>query len=104
MINEEFKKFAYDLGNVGAEVSRFLNWQKQGETNQSQKALERALGLLDLLIAESQNKLSLKEFLYLREVLCAKVFLPNQYDVTETQLKNYFLSFAILARGGSNSN
>lgn len=98
MSNEEFKKLAYDLGNIGAEVSRLLNWQKQGEQEQARSCLMRALDLLDSLIEHKMREPFLRELLCLREVLCAKVFSPDEYEASETQLKNYFLPFAALAR------
>ncbi|MDP2599935.1 MAG: hypothetical protein Q8P84_04280 [Deltaproteobacteria bacterium] len=98
MVDKDFKKFAFDMGNVGAEVSRLLNWQKIGEGEQTKNCLLRALDLLDQMINENSQKPLAKELLYLREILCAKVFLPNEYRASESQLKNYFLPFAILAR------
>ena len=89
---------AFQLGSVGAEVSRFLNWQRKGDRAQTEKALARALELLDATIADKRWKKNLGELLRLRELVSSKVFAPEMYQVTDKQLEQYFLPFAILAR------
>jgi len=89
---------AFQLGSVGAEVSRLLNWQRKGDRTQVEKALERALELLDATIADRRWKKNLGELLRLRELVCSKVFTPAMYQVTDKHLEQYFLPFAILAR------
>ena len=89
---------AFQLGSVGAEVSRFLNWQRKGDRAQTEKALARALELLDATIADKRWKKNLSELSRLRELVSSKVFAPEMYQVTDKQLEQYFLPFAILAR------
>ena len=89
---------AFQLGTIGAEVSRLLSWLKKGDQDQSEKALFRALELLDETIIQSLQKENLGELLRLRELLCSRVFAPETYQVTDKQLEQYFLPFAILAR------
>lgn len=87
---------AFQMGNIGAEVARLLNWQSKGDAGQTEKSLARALELIDLSIDDSRwNK---KELCRLREVLCSKIFAPAAYNATDEQLINYFTPFAILAR------
>lgn len=49
------------LGNVGSEVGRTILWKKKGDTDQSRKAFERALELMDLTIQDPKNRYRLKE-------------------------------------------
>ncbi len=87
---------AFQMGNIGAEVTRLLNWQVKGDAGQMEKSLARALELIDLTIDDLRwNK---KELCRLREVLCSKIFAPETYNATNEQLNNYFMPFAILAR------
>lgn len=87
---------AEQMGNIGAEVARMLNWQVRNDEGQTLKSLNRALELINLSIADMRwNK---KELRILREVLWARVFVPETYDATAEELNNYFIPFAILAR------
>lgn len=89
---------AFQLGSVGAEVSRLLNWLKKGDRAQAEKALTRAMELLDATIADARWKNNMGELLRLRELINSKIFAPEMYQVTDKQLEQYFLPFAILAR------
>lgn len=44
--------FCEQMGNVGSEVGRAINWQKKGNIVQHEKALDRAFDLLDLTMAD----------------------------------------------------
>jgi len=89
---------AFQLGSVGAEVSRLLTWLKKGDQAQAELCLARALELLDATVADTRWKKNLGELLRLREFVSSKVFVPEMYQVTDKQLEQYFLPFAILAR------
>lgn len=91
---------AEQLGNIGSEVGRALNWQKRGDEKQWQGALDRALELFDLTIADSRWKIRLREILRAREVVCDFFYGENQYRSTQEQLDFYFVGFGILARRG----
>jgi hypothetical protein len=60
------------LANVGSEVERAIRWRGKGNAAYGQRALERALELLDLTIADEKNRLRLKELTRLREALAAR--------------------------------
>lgn len=92
-------ELASQMGNLGAEVTRLLNWQKEQRTDQAERALTRALELLDPLISLSVGRRR-NEFLRLREVLCAQVYAPREFTISADLLFDYFLPFAILARKG----
>ena len=89
---------AFQLGNIGAEVSRALRSKQQNDQQQAETCLNRALELLDLTISFQKSSSVLAELTRLRELMCDKVYNTNKYAVTDSQLNNYFLPFAILAR------
>jgi hypothetical protein len=86
------------LGNVGSEVGRAVKRHRQGNLEQRDKALERALELLDLTIQDPRWKLRLKEICRAREVLCDVFYGGNQYKSTPEDLEKYFFQFALAAQ------
>lgn len=86
------------LANIGAEVGRALNRQKEGDTERCQSALERGLELFDLTIADPRWRHRLKEITRMREVVCDYFYGDNQYQSTPDSLDKYFLHFGIAAR------
>ena len=86
------------LGNVGSEVERALNWQKKGNKEQSLRAGERMLELLDFTIADERWRYRLKEITRTREVLCDYFWGDNDYHTSAEFLHKYFLYFGIAAR------
>ena len=87
------------LGNVGGEVSRTLNWRNRNE-GLSQRAMERALELFDLTLDDPRHRRSpsrLREICRAREVLLDYIVGPNQYGSTDASLRRYFDAFAAAA-------
>ena len=90
---------AEQLGNVGSEVSRTLKWRSRNP-ELSQRALARALELIDLTLDDPRHRGSvarLREICRAREVLLDFVLGPNQHGSTETTLQRYFDVFACAA-------
>jgi hypothetical protein len=85
--------FFAQMANIGAEVGRAINWSKK-DKDLSQSALYRGLELLDLTIEDKKNKSKLKELCRLREVIADYFCFDNIYKSTDTELNNYFYSFA----------
>ncbi len=88
------------LGNVGSDVDRALKWKNRGESEDSERALLRALELLNLTIADPKHKGRggrLKEMHRVREVLLDYFYGDNQYDYTDEALSQYFYNYAITA-------
>jgi hypothetical protein len=85
---------AEQLGNVGSEYERALNWKNKNNPEQSQKAFDRMLELLDLTLEDSRWKHRLKEITRLREEAC-RSFAP---DSLSPDLRKYFLQFSTFAR------
>lgn len=90
---------AEQLGNVGSEINRALNWQNKDE-KLFKNAGARALELLDLTIADSRWKTRLKELARARELICAAVFGGEEYKTSLDDLNRYFFHFALAARAG----
>ncbi len=89
---------AAQLGNVGSEVGRALARERTGDTIQRERALERALELLDLTLADTRWRSRLKELARAREVLADYFYGDNVYQSSGGDLDRYFYYFAYAAR------
>ena len=90
--------FPQQMANIGSEVERTIIWQNKNNTLYSQKAMERALELLFLTIADGKNRKRLKELTRLREVLVDYFYGQNQYSSSDRLWQNYFHAFTYLSR------
>ena len=91
---------AEQLGNIGSEVSRASKWRGRNE-QLATGALERALELLDLTLADPRLRGSvarLREIARAREVVVDFLAGSNEYGSTEISLQKYFDAYAIAAR------
>lgn len=86
------------LGNVGSEISRAINWKNKGSAENSFKAFERALELIDLTISDKKNILRLREITRTREALADFFVGKNQFRSTDLLWQKYFGYFAYAAR------
>ncbi|MBN2464659.1 hypothetical protein JXD38_03415 [candidate division WOR-3 bacterium] len=95
-------ELSYDeqMGNVGSEVERALNWQQRGNSEYCRRAVERAFELLDLTIADARNSGRHSELTRLREALADYFVGENQLGFTPARWRSYFLTFALAARAG----
>lgn len=91
---------AEQLGNIGSEVGRALNAQRQEDDERWKSALDRALELFDLTIADPRWQTRLCEILRAREVVCDFFYGDNQYHSEPQKLDQYFMEFALVARSG----
>lgn len=89
---------AEQMGNIGAEVSRVIHWHEKGDQESKEKALWRALELLDLTISDKRWQGRLLELCRLREIICDLFIGNNTYKTSPKSLQNYFLFFALAAR------
>lgn len=85
------------LGNIGSEVNRAKNWQGKDEKN-FESAVDRALDLFDLTLADERWKGRRWEIARAREVFCDAVYGGKLYKSSLTDLVKYFDHFAIAAR------
>ncbi|MDO8574865.1 MAG: hypothetical protein Q7R61_01165 [bacterium] len=85
------------LGNIGGEISRALNWQDKDQESY-ENAIYRALELLDLTISDPRWKNRLKEIARARELLCDAALGGKEYKTSLNDLDRYFFNFALAAR------
>lgn len=86
------------LGNVGSEVSRAINWKNKNNLSNSRQAFFRALELLEFTISDKKNLSRLKEITRMRETLSDFFLGDNQFKSNDASWQKYFGYFAIAAR------
>jgi hypothetical protein len=88
---------AEQLGNIGSEISRAVNWASRNP-EMARSALYRALDLFDLTLDDPRHRTSparLREIARAREVVVDLFEGPNQYGSTAASLQRYFDAYAI---------
>ncbi len=90
--------FCEQMANVGSEVERAFNWREKNNLPYSQKAVIRALELLELTIENVSKKNYLKELTRTREVILDFFMGENFYNMNISSFKKYFYYFGIVAR------
>ena len=89
---------AEQMGNIGSEVSRALNWGKKNNPEMQNRAIIRALELFELTKDDERWLKRNKEICRAREVICDFFYNNNEYKTTGESLLKYFDQFALLAR------
>lgn len=89
--------FAEQMGNIGSEISRALQW-KEKDARLFQGAVDRALELLDLTIRDIRWHNRMRELTRVREVLCDALLGGKEYGSSLEDVDRYFFSFAFAAR------
>ena len=89
--------FAEQMANIGSEVSRAIKWRNT-DSQIFQRAIERALELIDLTVTDPRWCKRLKEILRMREFFCEAAFGVNGYGLSLEDLERYFFDFALAAR------
>lgn len=90
--------FVDQMAHIGSEVERALAWRGRGNAASSQRAIERALELVDLSLAACPAPPRLRELARLRELLVDDFFGANAHRSTEDAWRRYFDQFAYAAR------
>ena len=85
--------FLNQMGNIGSEVSRTLNWKKKGNEERSNSAFERTLELMDLTIQNHKEYAVLRELCRMRDCFCES-YLNNDIDDLE-KINKYFFFFGL---------
>ncbi len=86
------------LANIGSEVGRATRAKALGNEARFASALDRALELFDLTLADERWRGRRREIARAREVVCDFVVGHNEYGSTAESLDAYFLPFAVAAR------
>lgn len=86
------------MGNIGSEVGRVARAKKQGDTEAYNNALDRALELFHLTIADPNRKDQLKEILRSKEVFLDALLDKPEYKSNVDDIDRYFFNFALAAR------
>jgi hypothetical protein len=90
---------ATQLGNVGSEYERALQWKERRDEVRFKHAFDRLLELIDLTIADPRwRNHRLKELTRLRSVICDELYSESREFIHTSDLREYFLYFGILAR------
>lgn len=90
---------AYQMGNIGSEVSRALKWTAKNNQPRADKAIDRAIELFDFTIAaNTNNHARLTEILKAREEFCDYFFNNNSYHTDPLKMQKYYDGFAIMFR------
>ena len=88
------------LGNIGSEVGRAARAKAQANDERMGRALDRALELFDLTLADERWRGRRKEIARAREIVCDFLVGDNEHASTAELLDAYFLPFAVAARRG----
>lgn len=95
---------AEQLANVGSEVDRAIRNSQSGRASRFENALDRALELFDLTVADDRWRgTRRREVLRAREEFCRLFFDDDADSESARGLSRYFLQFATLARTKQNS-
>jgi len=85
------------LGNIGSEVGRARKLQG-GDSQLFDRAVDRALDLFDLTLADPRWQGRYDEIARARELFCGAAFDNDEYKTTLADMDAYFLQFAIAAQ------
>ena len=85
------------LGNVGTDVERAINWKNRQKLDDSDKTLARALELLQFTIIDPKNKSRRKELFRVKEALLDYFYGNNEYGSSDDLWQQYFYHYAYAA-------
>lgn len=87
------------MGNISSEVGRSINATRSGKKARAQRAVDRAVDLLDATVEVlvAQNSPRVKEVLRAREEYL-RLFFDDTFDQDADNIARYFNQFAVAAR------
>jgi len=86
------------MANIGSEINRALNWQKKGNVEYCQRAVNRAFELLSLTLSVVKVPSHYKELTRLKESIADFFYGTNQFSSSEILWRKYFDHFNYAAR------
>jgi hypothetical protein len=86
------------MSKIGSAVEEALNWRAEGDPVLSQKAFDRAIGLVDLTIESLSDTYRVKEIIILRKALIDYFQGMNEFNSTDASWRKYFGHFNYAAR------
>lgn len=89
--------FMEQMGNIGSEISRAINWQGKDQKF-FEAAIDRAFELIDLTIEDLRWRGRLKEIGRARELLADALLGGKEYNSALKDLNRYFFQFAFASR------
>ncbi len=102
LTSDRWRKFSFleQMGNIGSEVGRANLARKKNNRSSFTGALDRALELIDLTLADERwkNQGKAKEIALARELLCNAATGDVRFGTSLEDLDRYFFSFALAAR------
>ena len=89
--------FLEQMANIGSEVERAILWRNRNK-QYSIEAIERALELIELTIADAKNIARLRELTRLREALIDSFYADNEFASSDSLWRSYFNAFGYAVR------
>lgn len=90
--------FIEQMANIGSEIERAINWRIKNNSDYSQKAVERALELIDLTLENIKKPTYFKEITRMREAITDYFCGTNQFKSSADSWRKYFSHFAYACR------
>lgn len=88
---------AFQMGNIGSEVSRARKWREKKNDARASKAIDRALELFSFTIdANLKNPARLHEILLAREEFCDYFLGDNSWHTDPERMQKYYDGFAMM--------
>ena len=85
------------MGHIGSEITRARVWEDKKDLMSRNRALERALELIDITKDDSRLYKRRRELCYLREIVADKYIDAATYNDSLQSLEKYCLDFALVA-------
>lgn len=90
---------AEQMGNIGSEVGRAINWKNKNQPAYYEKAFTRMLELIDLTLVDKRWRGNRKkEIARMREAICDSFEGSQFYQIPLSDWPKYFMPFATYAR------
>ena len=86
------------LANIGSEVGRFFSSKQLEKEQRAQIALERALELFDMTLADSKNRQRYKEIARAREMFAGNMYNNGDFSKEALFWQKYFFAFTVRSR------